>query len=479
MTDRQESYQSPFSQRYAGKQMQALFSPMHRARLFRRLWLTLAQAQQQLGLPISDEQIRELSARVQDVDLQRVNELEQSLRHDVMAHLKAYAEDCPLAAPILHLGATSCYVTDNADILILRDAMRLVQARLVGTARALAAAAEQYKGLPMLGYTHFQPAQPTTLGKRLALWLQDVLIDLEELDHFLSRLRPLGSKGATGTQASFLALFDGDADKAVQLDRMIADSLGFERPLALSGQTYTRKIDALAQNVLSGIAQSAAKFSGDLRLLQHLKEVEEPFEAAQVGSSAMPYKRNPMRAERMTGLARFILSNAANAGHTAASQWLERSLDDSSNRRLSLAEGFLATDGLLTLYQNIVSGLVVYPGMMERNLRQELPFLATENILMRAVKQGGDRQELHERLRVHAMAAGRRVKEEGLPNDLLERVAGDAAFRLDLDTLDRLMDPRDYTGLAQRQVEDYLAGEAARALEALAHLDSPQARVNL
>ena len=478
--DRQaEGYESPFSTRYTGKAMQALFSQAHRARLFRRLWVILAECQMELGMPITPGQIAEMAAQADTVDFDEVYRLEGELRHDVMAHLKAFALVCPLAAPIIHLGATSCYVTDNADILILRDAMALVRARLVSLARVLAAFAGEHKSLPMLGYTHFQPAQPTTLGKRACLWLQDVLTDLEAADSFLKSLRPLGSKGATGTQASFLALFDGDEDKARRLDLMTAQKMGFPQPVAVSGQTYSRKTDSRALNVLSGIAQSAHKFSNDIRLLQHLKEVEEPFETAQVGSSAMPYKRNPMRSERMAGLARFLISNANNAANTAAEQWLERTLDDSANRRLSLAEGFLAADGLLTLYGNIAGGLVAYPRMMEKHLREELPFMAAENILMRAVLQGGNRQELHEKLRAHAMAAGRRVKEEGLNNDLLDRIAVDPAFGLNRDVLDGLLNPADYTGLALQQTEDYLLGEAGDTLAGFGYIENISADIRL
>ncbi len=460
-----ERFQSPFSARYAGGEMQRLLSPAHRARLFRRLWVILAESQKELGLPVTDEQIAEMRAHTEDVDFEAVSCLERELRHDVMAHLKAFAAVCPEAAPIIHLGATSCFVTDNADILILRDAMGLVRTRLVNVARALYATAKRYKSLPLLSFTHFQPAQPTTLGKRACLWLQDVLMDLDALEHFLLTLRPLGSKGATGTQASFLSLFHGDHEKVKQLDRLTARRMGFEQPVAVSGQTYSRKTDSAALNVLSGIAQSAHKFSNDIRLLQHLKEVEEPFESAQVGSSAMPYKRNPMRCERMAGLARFLISNALNAHGTAAEQWLERTLDDSANRRLSLAEGFLAADGLLALYHNVASGLTVYPKMMEKHLREELPFMATEDILMHAVLSGGNRQELHERLRLHAMEAGKRVKEEGLGNDLLERIAADPIFALDRRTLEKMMDPAGYTGCAERQAEDYLQGEAGEALD--------------
>ncbi len=460
-----ERYQSPFSARYAGVGMQRLLSQAHRARLFRRLWVILAETQKELGLPITDEQIAEMRAHAEDIDFEAVSLLERELRHDVMAHLKAYAAVCPGAAPIIHLGATSCYVTDNADVLILREAMGLIRDRLVNTARALYATAKRHKGLPLLSYTHFQPAQPTTLGKRACLWLQDVLTDLDALEHFLATLRPLGSKGATGTQASFLSLFHGDYEKVKQLDLLTARRMGFGRPVAVSGQTYSRKTDSEALNVLSGIAQSAHKFSNDIRLLQHLKEVEEPFETAQVGSSAMPYKRNPMRCERMAGLARFLINNALNAHGTAAEQWLERTLDDSANRRISLAEGFLAADGLLALYGNVASGLAVYPKMMEKHLREELPFMATEDILMRAVLSGGNRQELHERLRLHAMEAGKRVKEEGLENDLLARVAADPAFALDRKTLEKMMDPADCIGCAEKQAEDYLSGEAGETLK--------------
>jgi len=462
-----DRYESPFSARYASAEMQRLFSRRHRARTWRQMWVILAQSQHELGLPVSRAQVAELEAKADAVDLDAADRYEKLLRHDVMAHVKAFGDDCPGAAPIIHLGATSCYVTDNGDILILRDALRLLRGRLAQTAWALAGFAERHKSLPTLGFTHFQPAQPTTVGKRAALWLQDLLEDARALDALLEALRPLGSKGTTGTQASFLALFEGDQEKVKALDLLTARKMGFDKPVALSSQTYSRKWDSRILHLLSGIAQSAAKFAGDIRLLAHLKEIEEPFEAAQVGSSAMPYKRNPMRAERMTALSRFIITNAMNADQTAASQWLERTLDDSANRRLSLAEGFLATDGLLSLYLNVAKGLVVYPKMIEKHLREELPFMATENILMRAVMRGGDRQALHERLRRHAMAAGRRIKEEGLSNDLLERVAQDPAFGLDEEELKGLLNPEDYTGLAARQVSDYLEGEGGEILNRL------------
>lgn len=472
-----ERYESPFSARYASAEMQRLFSRRHRARVWRQLWVILAQSQHDLGLPVSREQVAQLHAHMDTVDLDAADRYEMALRHDVMAHVKAFADDCPLAAPIIHLGATSCYVTDNGDLLIFRDALRLVRGRLAQTALALANFADRYKELPTLGFTHFQPAQPTTVGKRAALWLQDLLEDARALDALINDLRPLGSKGTTGTQASFLALFEGDQEKVEALDLLTAQKMGFEKPVALSSQTYSRKWDSRILHLLSGIAQSAAKFAGDIRLLAHLKEIEEPFEAAQVGSSAMPYKRNPMRAERMTSLSRFIITNAMNADQTAASQWLERTLDDSANRRISLAEGFLATDGLLSLYLNVARGLVVYPKIIEKRLREELPFMVTENILMRAVMRGGDRQELHERLRRHAMAAGRRVKEEGLPNDLLRRVADDPAFGLSHQELDGLMNPADYTGLAARQVINYLAREGGEILRQLQEHKAPAAEI--
>lgn len=474
-----EGYQSPFSERYASPAMQGLFSQAHRARLFRRLWHILAQSERELGLNITQEQVEELGLHTEDVDFEVIAGYEKQLRHDVMAHLKAYAALCPKAAPIIHLGATSCYVTDNADVLIMRDALSLIRQRLAGVARALANQADKHKALPVLAFTHFQPAQPTTLGKRLCLYLQDVLSDLREAEHALTNLRPLGSKGATGTQASFLELFEGDGDKVKQLDLLVARKMGFDKPVAVSGQTYSRKMDFQVLSVLSGIAQSAHKFSNDLRLMQHLKEVEEPFEVAQVGSSAMPYKRNPMRAERMAALARHLITNLGNAAHTAANQWLERTLDDSANRRLSLSEGFLAADGLLTLYENVAKGLVVYPKMMEARLLAELPFMATENILMRAVKRGGNRQVLHERIREHAMAAGKLIKEEGRPNDLLFRIAQDPAFGLTEDELLSMLDPRDYIGRAREQVEEYLQGEAGEQLKALASIPGLVADINI
>ena len=458
-------YVSPFSQRYAGVKMQEIFSDDNKFRLWRRLWIILAESEQALGLSISDEQIAQMKAAQHDIDYEAAARYERQLRHDVMAHVHTFADACPLARPIIHLGATSCYVGDNADILILREAMQLVLARLVAVARALYRFADEYKALPTLGFTHFQAAQPVTVGKRAALWLQDLLYDISMVEDFLRDLRPLGSKGTTGTQASFLELFDGDYEKVKRLDAMVCGKMGFERPAAVSGQTYSRKVDSCALMILAQIAQSAHKFSNDIRLLAHMKEVEEPFEKGQVGSSAMAYKRNPMRCERMAALARYLIANQQNGAMTAAEQWLERTLDDSANRRIAMAEGFLAADGLLRLYLNVASGLVVYPRMMERHLREELPFMATENILMDAVRQGGDRQALHERIRVHSQAAAARIKLEGGQNDLLERIAQDPAFGLDAEALRAALRPEDYIGCAAMQTEDYLRGEAAETLK--------------
>lgn len=473
------TYRSPFSARYASLPMQRIFSEQHKFETWRRLWVILAECEQALGLPITDAQLDELRANITNIDFDAARQHERTLRHDVMAHVHAYGDVCPTARPIIHLGATSCYVGDNADVLLLREGLQLVRARLVQVARALHAFAWQYKDVPVLGFTHFQPAQPTTLGKRACLWLYDVLCDVQDTDQVLSGLLPLGCKGTTGTQASFLALFDGDVDKVLELDRLTAQAMGFERSMPVTGQTYSRKQDSRVLALLSQIAQTAHKFSNDIRLLAHLKEVEEPFERSQVGSSAMPYKRNPMRCERMAGLARFAISNVQNAAMTAAEQWLERTLDDSANRRLSLAEGFLATDGLLVLFANVASGLVVYPRVIEQRLREELPFMATEDIMMHAVRKGGDRQTLHERIRQHAMAAGQSIKQEGLPNDLLERIADDPAFGLTHDELPNLLDPARFTGLAARQAEDYLSGEAAQILETYRDIPSPDAEVTI
>ncbi len=456
------SYVSPFSQRYASQAMQGILSEQHRIGLWLWLWLWLAQAEHELGLPIGQAQIDDMAAHLDDIDFELAARYEKQLRHDVMAHVHTFGDAAPQARPIIHLGATSCYVGDNADIIIMREAFQLLQARLVEVARALAAFAWEHRALPCLGYTHFQPAQPVTVGKRAALWLQDVLDDLEAVTAFLKHLRPLGSKGTTGTQASFLELFEGDHDKVRALDLLVCQKMGFDRPVAVSGQTYSRKTDAQALQLLAQIGISAHKFSNDIRLLAHLKEIEEPFEAHQIGSSAMAYKRNPMRSERMAALSRLLIANQQNAVMTAAEQWLERTLDDSANRRIAVAEGFLAADGLLTLYHNVASGLLVYPQMMARHLNEELPFMATENILMDAVSAGGDRQDLHERIRVHAHAAAHQVKQAGQPNDLLERISADPAFGLDAEALN--LKAEAFTGRAAQQVEEYLNGEAGEIL---------------
>ena len=474
-----ESYVSPLSQRYASRNMQELFSELHRARLWRKLWVILARTEHDLGLAVSEAQIEELKAAEDDVDLERCHEYERTLRHDVMAHIHAYADACPAAAPIIHLGATSCYVGDNSDMMIYRDAIRLLQGRLVRVLKNLAAFAEKYAALPTLAYTHFQPAQPTTVGKRATLWMQDILYDLEELDFIAAHLRPLGCKGTTGTQASFLELFHGDTDKVFELDRRIVAAMGFSEGAGVSGQTYSRKQDARILNALAQIGATAQKFATDLRLLQHEKEIEEPFEKSQVGSSAMPYKRNPMRAERMTGLARYLISNAQNGLTTAAEQWLERSLDDSSNRRLSMAEGFLCADGLLMLFENVTSDLAVHPKVIEKHLQMEMPFMASENLLMKAVEAGGDRQALHEKIRVAAMAAGQRVKEEGAECDLLDRLAADPDFPLSEQEISKHLEPAQYTGAAEKQTKVFLRENVQKAIEQYGSLPELDAEIKL
>lgn len=446
--------------------MRRLFSARRKFTTWRRLWVALAEAERELGLPISAEQIDELKAHIDDLDLARASAIERQTRHDVMAHVRAYGEQCPLARPIIHLGATSCFVGDNTDLILMREGLDLLTERLYAVLDALADFAWRTRGLATLGFTHFQPAQPVTVGKRACLWLQDLLIDLDDLGHVRDSLRFLGSKGTTGTQASFLELFEGDEQKVFQLDDQVAQKMGFTSLYPISGQTYSRKEDARVLQVLSGIAQSAAKMSGDLRLLQHLKEVEEPFEREQIGSSAMAYKRNPMRSERVTALARHVIVNALNPALTASTQWLERTLDDSANKRLAVPETFLAVDAILALLENISRGLVVNEQVIERHLREELPFMACENILMLAVKNGGDRQDLHERIRQHSLDAAEQVKRYGRPNDLLRRIAGDPAFALDVDALDALLDPNQYVGLAPRQVERFLEQTLYPRLEA-------------
>lgn len=458
-------YQSPLADRYASVAMTYLFSSQFKFSTWRRLWVALAQAQSSLGLPITSEQIHELSSHIEDIDFDKAAEYEKKLHHDVMAHIHAYGEQCPLAKPILHLGATSCYVTDNTDIIQMRHGLEILLQKLAMVLRHLATFAEKYKDLPCLGFTHFQPAQLTTVGKRACLWAQDFLIDLSEMEVRHERLRFLGIKGTTGTQASFLTLFNNDPDKVQTLDHLVASKMGFSHLFSISGQTYTRKQDTQVLNALAGIAVSAHKFATDLRLLAHLKEIEEPFAKEQVGSSAMPYKRNPILAERVCSLSRFLISLAQNPLYTAATQWLERSLDDSANRRLSISEAFLTCDAILEILLKITSGLVVYPKMIARHVTEELPFMATENILMVCVKKGGDRQVLHEKIRKHSQAAGNRVKQEGLPNDLLERIVNDATFKLTPSELERILNIKDFIGLAPQQVEEFLSKELTPPLE--------------
>lgn len=453
MNDR---YVSPLSERYASREMQYIFSPDMKFKTWRKLWIALAETEKELGLPITDEQIEELKAHAEDINYDVAKERERIVRHDVMSHVYAYGQQCPKAKGIIHLGATSCYVGDNTDIIIMREALRLVRKKLINVMAELAKFADEWKNQPTLAFTHFQPAQPTTVGKRATLWLQDLCLDLEDLDHVLDSLKLLGSKGTTGTQASFLELFDGDHEKCRKADAMIAEKMGFSQCYPVSGQTYSRKVDTRVVNVLAGIAQSAHKFTNDIRLLQHLKEVEEPFEKNQIGSSAMAYKRNPMRSERIASLSDYVMSDVINPMLVASTQWFERTLDDSANKRLSIPEGFLAVDGILDLYLNVVDGLVVYPKVIEKHMMAELPFMATENIMMDAVKAGGDRQELHEKIRTLSMEAGRNVKEKGQENNLLELIAADPAFGLSLDDLKKSMDPSRYVGRAPRQVEEFL-----------------------
>ena len=450
------TYETPLNSRYASKEMQYLFSPDFKFKTWRRLWIALAESEMELGLNITQEQIDELKAHAEDINYDVATEREKLVRHDVMSHVYAYGVQCPKAKGIIHLGATSCYVGDNTDIITMTEAMKLIRKKLVNLMDKLSKFALEYKDLPCLGFTHFQPAQPTTLGKRASLWLNDLLLDYEQLEFQISQMKLLGSKGTTGTQASFMDLFEGDTDKVKALDRKIADKMGFKDFYPVSGQTYSRKVDTQVLFALSNIAQSAAKFTNDLRLLQHLKEVEEPFEKNQIGSSAMAYKRNPMRSERISSLARYVMADVMNPTITAATQWFERTLDDSANKRISVAEAFLATDAILEIYINVTDGLVVYPKMIEKHLMAELPFMVTENIMMEAVKRGGDRQELHEKIRVHSMAAGKIVKQDGGENDLLERIANDPAFGVTLEQLKAIMKPELYVGRAPQQTEEFV-----------------------
>ena len=475
-TDR---YVSPLSERYASKEMQYIFSPDMKFRTWRRLWIALAETEKELGLPITQEQIDELKAHKDDINYDVAKERERQVRHDVMSHVYAYGVQCPKAKGIIHLGATSCYVGDNTDIIVMTEALKLVKKKLVNVIAELAKFAEKYKDLPTLAFTHFQPAQPTTVGKRATLWMQEFMLDLEDLNYVLSTMKLLGSKGTTGTQASFLELFDGDQETIDKIDPMIAQKMGFKACYPVSGQTYSRKVDTRVVNILAGIAASAHKFSNDIRLLQHLKEVEEPFEKSQIGSSAMAYKRNPMRSERIASLSRFVMVDAMNPAITSATQWFERTLDDSANKRLSVPEGFLAIDGILDLCLNVVDGLVVYPKVIEKRLRSELPFMATENIMMDAVKAGGDRQELHERIRELSMEAGKTVKVEGKDNNLLELIAADPAFNLTLEELEKTMDPAKYTGRASIQVDAFLKNVINPMLEENKDLLGMTAEINV
>lgn len=458
-------YESPLSSRYASGEMQFIFSPDKKFTTWRRLWIALARAEMELGLPVTQAQVDELEAHANDVDYACAARWEEKLRHDVMAHIHAWGEICPNAMPIIHLGATSCYVGDNTDVILMREALLLVRDKLVRVLAALAPFAERYKALPTLGFTHFQSAQLVTVGKRATLWMNELLMDLDEVNHRISTLKLLGSKGTTGTQASFLELFGGDHEKVKALEAKIAAEMGFDGVVSVSGQTYSRKMDYGVLSTLSGIAQSASKFATDMRLLCHLKEVEEPFEQSQIGSSAMPYKRNPMRCERICALSRYVMVDAVNPAVTAASQWFERTLDDSANKRLSVPEAFLAVDAILNLYANVASGLVVHEKVIEKHVLEELPFMASENILMDAVKRGGNRQDLHERIRVHSLEAGRNVKDLGLPNNLIDLIAGDPMFGMSREELTAHLEPGRYIGRCPQQVEEFLAADVAPVLE--------------
>ena len=474
-----DKYVSPLSERYASKEMQYIFSPDMKFRTWRKLWIALAETEKELGLPITDEQIEELKSHAEDINYEVAKEREKVVRHDVMSHVYAYGVQCPKAKGIIHLGATSCYVGDNTDIIVMSEAPKLVRKKLINVIAELRNFADKYKNQPTLAFTHFQPAQPTTVGKRATLWMQEFLMDLEDLEYVAGTLKLLGSKGTTGTQASFLELFNGDQETIDKIDPMIAEKMGFKAAYPVSGQTYSRKVDTRVLNILAGIAASAHKFSNDIRLLQHLKEVEEPFEKTQIGSSAMAYKRNPMRSERIASLSRYVMVDALNPAITSATQWFERTLDDSANKRLSVPEGFLAIDGILDLCLNVVDGLVVYPKVIEKHLMSELPFMATENIMMDAVKAGGDRQELHERIRELSMEAGRTVKVEGKENNLLELIAADPAFNLSLEDLKKTMDPARYVGRAPLQVDNFLKNVVDPVLDANKELLGVKAEINV
>ena len=479
MTDTKPNYENPLVERYASRNMLHIFSADNKFQTWRKLWITLAKAQQKLGLPIQDQQIAEMERNQYQINYEVATQKEAEIRHDVMAHVHAFGEQCPTAKPVIHLGATSAFVGDNTDLILMKQALSLVENKLLRLMNRLSVFCMKYRDLPTLGYTHFQPAQLTTVGKRGCLWLYDLLMDYENVSHQLKRIRCRGVKGTTGTQASFLKLFDGDGEKVEQLDRMVAEAMGFSSRLPVTGQTYTRKIDFEVLSVLSGIAQSLHKTTNDLRLLQHLKEIEEPFETNQVGSSAMAYKRNPMRSERIAGLCRWVITLQQNAAMTQASQWFERTLDDSANRRLSIPESFLAIDAVLDLSLNVFDGLVVYEKMIRAHLEQELPFMATENIIMEGVKKGGDRQVLHERIRIHSMAAADKIKKEGAPNDLLERIMQDPLFNMKDDDIRRIMDPIQFTGRASRQTEQFIREEVEPLMANLNESDESEVAITV
>lgn len=474
-----DTYESPLNSRYASKEMQYIFSPDKKFSTWRKLWIALAEAEKELGLDITNEQIAEMKEHIYDINYDVAKAREKEVRHDVMAHVYAYGTLCPKAKPIIHLGATSCYVGDNTDIIIMTEAMQLVKKKLVCLINELAKFADKYKDLPCLAFTHFQPAQPTTVGKRATLWLQELVMDLQDVEYQLSKAILLGCKGTTGTQASFMELFDGDHEKCKALDKKIAEKMGYASTFPVSGQTYPRKLDTQMLNVLSGIAQSAYKFSNDIRLLQHLKQIEEPFEKSQIGSSAMAYKRNPMRSERIGSLARYVIVDALNPAITASTQWFERTLDDSANKRISVPEAFLAVDAILSLYINVVDGLVVYDKVITKQFMAEIPFMATENIMMDAVKKGGDRQELHELIRRYSMEAGRNVKVEGKENNLAELIANDPAFGLTLDEINAVMKPENFVGRSPRQVEDFLSGVVYPIIEKNKDLLGVEVEINV
>ncbi|MBP0958162.1 MAG: adenylosuccinate lyase [Oscillospiraceae bacterium] len=473
------TYESPFCTRYASKEMQYIFSADKKFTTWRRLWVALARAEMKLGLPVTQEQVDELEANIHNIDYECAAEREKLVRHDVMAHVYTYGQVCPKAAGIIHLGATSCYVGDNTDIIVMRDAMQVILKKLVTVIAQLSEFAEKYKDMPALAYTHLQPAQLTTVGKRATLWINELLMDLDELEYRIKNLKLLGSKGTTGTQASFKELFEGDSAKVKELERMIAEEMGFDAVVPVSGQTYSRKIDSQIVNTLGNIAQSAMKFANDMRILQNFKEMEEPFEKNQIGSSAMPYKRNPMRCERITALARYLIIDTLNPAFTSGTQWFERTLDDSANKRISVAEGFLACDAILNIMINVTANPVVYPKVIRQRIMRELPFMASENIMMDAVKKGGNRQELHEKIRTYAMEAGKQVKEEGLENDLIDRILADPSFGLKREDIEAVLVPENYTGRSSEQVSEFLEECVKPVLEKYKDLTHESAEINV